>query len=91
VAVPLDKRLPRGPWRAHLRLRSGLIQHIAVATITFPPLVTPATTKVVPAESSHLILVVVVLLCLLALAALPLLLSRRARRCRGDFEPTATV
>lgn len=91
VAVPLDKQLPRGPWRAHLRLRSGLIQHVAVATITFPPLVTPATTKVVPAESSHLILVVVVLLCLLVLAALPLLLSRRARRCRGDFEPTATV
>ncbi len=52
---------------------------------------TPATTKVVPAESSHLILVVVVLLCLLALAALPLLLARRARRGRGDFEPTATV
>jgi hypothetical protein len=91
VTLRLDKQLPRGPWRAHLRLRSGLIQHVAVATITFPPLVTPATTKVVPAESSHLILVVVVLLCLLALAALPLLLSRRARRGRGDFEPTATV
>ena len=37
MAVPLDKQLPRGPWRAHLRLRSGLIQHVALATITFSP------------------------------------------------------
>jgi hypothetical protein len=32
----LDKRLPRGPWRAQLRLRSGLIHRVAVTTITFP-------------------------------------------------------
>jgi hypothetical protein len=32
----LDKRLPRGPWRAQLRLRSGLIHRMAVTTITFP-------------------------------------------------------
>ncbi len=91
VAVPLDKQLPRGPWRAHLRLRSGLIHHVAVATITFPLHAKPAIAKVVPAESSHLILVVIVLLSLLALAALPLLLSQRARRSRGDFKPTAKV
>jgi hypothetical protein len=93
VAVQLGKQLPRGPWRAHLRLRSGLIQHVAVATITFPPLAKPTTTKVVPAESSHLLLVVIVLLGLLALAALPLLLSRRARRSHSDSKPAppATV
>jgi hypothetical protein len=93
VAVQLGKQLPRGPWRAHLRLRSGLIQHVGVATITFPPLAKPTTTKVVPAESSHLLLVVIVLLGLLALAALPLLLSRRARRSDSDFKPApaATV
>lgn len=91
MAVRLDKQLPRGPWRAHLRLRSGLIQHVAVATITFPPLAKPATTKVAPVESSHLILVAAVLLCLLAVAALPLLLSWRARRRRSDFRPTPTV
>jgi hypothetical protein len=91
VAVQLDEKLPRGPWRAHLRLRSGLIQRVAVGTITFPPLAKPPIAKVVPAESSHLILVVIVLLGLLALGTLPLLLSRRARRGRGDFEPTATV
>jgi hypothetical protein len=36
VTVRLDKRLPRGPWRAQMRLRSRLIQRVAVATITFP-------------------------------------------------------
>jgi hypothetical protein len=91
VTVRLDKQLPRGPWRAHLRLRTGVIQRAAVATITFPPLARPAGAKVAPAESSHLILVVAVLLGLLAVAALSLLLFRRARRRRSDFKPAATV
>jgi len=34
--VVLDKRLPRGPWRVHIRLSSGFVQHSAAATITFP-------------------------------------------------------
>ena len=91
VAVQLGKQLPRGPWRAHLRLKSGLIQRGAVATITFPPLAKPAIAKVAPAESSHLILFVAVLLGLLAVAALLLMLSRRERRRRGDFGPAPTV
>ena len=36
VTVRLDKQLPRGPWRAQLRLKTRLIQRVAVATITFP-------------------------------------------------------
>jgi hypothetical protein len=36
VTVRLDKQLPRGPWRAQMRLKSRLIQRVAVATITFP-------------------------------------------------------
>jgi hypothetical protein len=36
ASARLDKRIPRGPWRAQLRLRSGLIHRVAVATITFP-------------------------------------------------------
>jgi hypothetical protein len=35
LVVQLDKRLPRGPWRALIQLASGSIQHAAVATITF--------------------------------------------------------
>jgi hypothetical protein len=47
VTVPLDKRLPDGPWTAHLTLSSGLVQHEATAVLTFPdaagtgPLVAP--------------------------------------------------
>jgi hypothetical protein len=36
VTVPLDQKLPRGPWRAHLRLTSGQLQRSAAAMITFP-------------------------------------------------------
>jgi hypothetical protein len=36
LAVPLDKQFPRGPWHAQIVLRSGSIQGVAGATITFP-------------------------------------------------------
>ena len=91
VTVRLDKQLPRGPWRARLTLRTGVIQRAAVATITFPALAKPAIAKVAPAESSHLILVAAALLGLLAVTALLLVFFRRARRRRSDFKPAATV
>jgi hypothetical protein len=37
VAVPLDKRLPDGPWRARLKLRSGFVKRVAEASLIFPP------------------------------------------------------
>ncbi len=86
ATVQLDRRLPRGPWRAHMQLRSGPIQRAAVATIRFPRLAGAAKP-----HSRHLILVGIILLGLLAAAALALLLARRsARRDRGDFWPAAT-
>jgi hypothetical protein len=36
VTILLDKRLPAGPWKARVDLRSGLVQRHAQATITFP-------------------------------------------------------
>jgi hypothetical protein len=36
VTVRFDKQLPRGPWRAQLRLKGRSIVRVAVATITFP-------------------------------------------------------
>jgi hypothetical protein len=36
LTVRLDKRLPRGPWRAELRLQSGTIRRVVTAQITFP-------------------------------------------------------
>jgi hypothetical protein len=37
VTILLDKRLPAGPWKARVDLRSGLVQRHAQAAITFPP------------------------------------------------------
>jgi hypothetical protein len=68
-----------------VRLRSGLIQRAAVATISFPRPVgaaKPPTTKVVPAGHGRLFLVVAIL-GLLAAAALLRLLFRRPRG-RGE-------
>jgi len=36
VIFTLDAELPNGPWEAHLRLKSGLIEHETSVTITFP-------------------------------------------------------
>jgi hypothetical protein len=66
LTVRLDKRLPVGPWRATLRLRSGTSQRVAVATLTFPQPAVAAT----PSGSRHAILVIGgLLVLLLAIAA----------------------
>ncbi|MFD8600440.1 peptidase [Kitasatospora sp. NPDC059646] len=36
AVVPLDARLPEGPWSVELKLGSGLVDHAAGATVTFP-------------------------------------------------------
>jgi hypothetical protein len=36
ITTMLDKQIPDGPWHALLTLRSGLLEHSARATITFP-------------------------------------------------------
>jgi hypothetical protein len=82
VTVRLDKRLPRGPWRAQMKLRSGLLQRVAVATITFPRhagAANPPTARVDAAGSRYLIRVVI-LLVLLAVAVFALPLARRWAR-----------
>jgi hypothetical protein len=77
ASVLLDSRLPRGPWRAHMRLRGGPVARTAVATLTFPRHIVVAK----PAGSSReLILGVMIVLASLAVAAFALLLSRTRRR-----------
>ena len=61
LSVRLDRRLPVGPWRATLDLRSGLSEREAVATLTFPQPVVAAR----PTGSRHMILVIGGLLVLL--------------------------
>jgi hypothetical protein len=71
--VLLDRRLPRGPWRAELRLTSGPIERQAAATITFPPSVAVAK----PTAPSPLLRGGLLLLGLLAIALLLLFFTRR--------------
>jgi hypothetical protein len=92
AAVRLDKRMPRGPWRVHIRLRSGSLQRTAVTTITFPALVGAANPPPASvAESRPLIVVAVILfLVLLAILALALLLPR-VPRGRDGIGPATTA
>jgi hypothetical protein len=77
VTVRLDDQLPRGPWRAQMQLRSGSMQRVAVATITFPRHVTAAKPPVARNGLSHqLILGGVILLALLAAAVFCTLVLR---------------
>ena len=78
LTVRLDRRLPRGPWRARLRLRSGSVQRVAVATITFPRIASAAKPPLARSAppGSHL-LVSVLLGVLLTIGLLALLRFRR--------------
>jgi hypothetical protein len=61
ASVRLDRRLPIGPWRAHVSLRTGFVHREAVATITFPVVVGTAT----PSGSLRVFVAVLILLGLL--------------------------
>lgn len=76
--VTFDKRLPRGPWHAQLRLSSGFVDRSSAATITFPG----PTGRTAPATSNDLLLEVSVLLALLAVGGFLLVRSRRLASAR---------
>ncbi|GGJ27588.1 hypothetical protein [Streptomyces brasiliensis] len=83
VVVPLDARLPDGPWTVALTLKSGLVAHTTRATITFPT--TPSSAGAVAASAAqqeHFPTPVVAGLSALALTALCLPLSKFLRRRR---------
>ena len=79
VTVALDQRLPRGPWRAHLRLTSGQLRRTATATIMFPRRSGGHAAPGVP----WLTFAVILLLILLAITALAVLISRRRNQGRS--------
>ncbi|MFF4207771.1 peptidase [Streptomyces sp. NPDC001796] len=83
AVVPLDARLPDGPWTVALTLKSGLVEHTTRATITFPT--TPGSAGAVAASAAqqgHFPTPVVAGLSALVLAALCLPLSNVLRRRR---------
>ncbi|MDX6507390.1 MAG: hypothetical protein QOG06_2034 [Gaiellaceae bacterium] len=89
ASVRLDKRLPRGPWRAQLRLRSGFVHRAAAARITFPRRSRAATTPAARAGSgrSHTVALVALAVAILAPLAAALLLYLRMPRGRRGFKP----
>ncbi|MFC9627125.1 hypothetical protein ACFTXM_46715 [Streptomyces sp. NPDC056930] len=83
AVVPLEARLPDGPWTVALTLESGLVEHTTRATITFPT--TPGSAGAVAASAAqqgHFPTPVVAGLSVLVLTALCLLLSKFLRRRR---------
>ncbi|MGW5127443.1 peptidase [Streptomyces sp. NPDC004069] len=81
AVVPLDARLPDGPWTVAFTLRSGLVEHTTRAVITFPA--TPGSAGAVAASAArqgHFPTPLVAGLSALVLTGLCLLLSRFLRR-----------
>jgi hypothetical protein len=92
ATVRLDRRLPRGPWRAELRLRSGLIHRVAVATITFPRpagAAKPSAGRAASSGSRHVILLVGLILGAFLAIGAALALSLRTPRAPSNFKPAA--
>lgn len=89
MKVVLDRQLPSGPWRVHVRLKSGLIERLASATITFPPRAGRPSAAEDTSESARLDLGVPLVVALLTAPCL-LWLVRRGRRGRDDGEPVVT-
>ncbi len=82
LAVPLDKRLPNGPWTARLTLVSGEVTHTLEARLTFPAR-TGVSAPVKPQTDRYLVPLVILsgLLFLLLILLLYLWLRRwRYRR-----------
>ncbi len=65
ASVQFDKRLPIGPWRARLQLRSGFIRREATTTIEFPAVLGVTNQS----GSRHPLLVITLLGLLVAVAA----------------------
>jgi hypothetical protein len=86
ATVRLDERLPRGPWRAQLRLRSGLVHRVVAATITFPRhqagAPAPSAAKAPSSGSRRSILLVAGVLGILLAAGVAVALVLRTPRTR---------
>lgn len=87
VPIVLDPKLPRGPWKATVTLRSGQTEHSATAGITFPAKEgtgTPVRARSVTGTTWGRGVVVAAVIGLLAVLALLLVLLWRRRRDRGE-------
>lgn len=83
VTAVLTEQVPDGPWRARMRLESGLTKRTAEATIQFPA---SGTAQAVAAETDtdYPMMALAGGGALAALAAIAFLLTRRKRRSRRE-------
>ncbi len=88
VTIALNKQLPNGPWNAQVTLASGLIQHEASATLTFPATGTSLAVSTSTRHSSvwPLFATVATALGLLLAAVLWMIMDRRRRRGHHGHE-----
>jgi LPXTG-motif cell wall-anchored protein len=82
IVIQLDKRIPAGPWHALVRIRSGLLERSARATLTFP-----ATGG---SSTPYLVIVVLVILVLVGIV-LARLRTRRPRNGQTISGPSRAV
>ena len=76
VTVALDDQVPDGPWKARIRLQSGLVERLAKATISFPP--SAGMAAAVPTEVD-LLPVAIAAGLVLSMTGLTVVLLRRRR------------
>ena len=84
ATVALGEQVPDGPWKARIRLQSGLVKRLAQATTRFPPSAGMAAT--VPAEVDLLPVAITAGLVLTATGLIVVLL-RRGRRPTAHARP----
>jgi hypothetical protein len=80
VVITLDELVTAGPWTAKLTLRSGRVEHIATATLTFP---TKLGTWGLPASMNSPLPVALTATAALTAVAVAILIFVAIRRSRG--------
>ncbi|MEV4747653.1 peptidase [Streptosporangium sp. NPDC049248] len=84
VTATLTEQVPDGPWRARMRLESGLTKRTAEATIRFPAAGTAQAVKAEMDTDPYPAVALVIGAVLAALAAITFLLIQRRRRSRRE-------
>ena len=88
VRVPLDRRLPRGPWHARLRLHSGQLERSSARVLRFPGEPAPAAPRLDRVGTRNPLFVLMLTLGVVGGIALAVLLAgERVGLLRGRSLP----
>ncbi len=78
IAVPDSAALPAGPWKADVKLESGMVKHDMSETVTFPDKGDGDSVGASQSTSWPLVIGIVAVLAVIALAAFVVVRKRRA-------------